>query len=71
MGCCNTWELRFCSAFIQEFRNWESAWALEALYVVAYEIRILAEKVCITYFLNVITKKGDSRTGGLSSISLL
>ncbi|KAK1418607.1 hypothetical protein QVD17_27752 [Tagetes erecta] len=32
------------NAFIQEFRNWESAWALEALYVVAYEIRILAEK---------------------------
>lgn len=34
-----------CSAFIQEFRNWETAWALEALYVVAYEIRILAERV--------------------------
>lgn len=33
------------SAFVQEFRNWESAWALEALYVVCYEIRILAEKV--------------------------
>ncbi|KAL8253833.1 hypothetical protein R6Q59_032054 [Mikania micrantha] len=32
------------NAFIQEFRNWESAWALEALYVVVYEIRILAEK---------------------------
>ncbi|XP_021912362.1 enhanced ethylene response protein 5 [Carica papaya] len=32
------------NAFIQEFRNWESAWALEALYVVAYEIRILAER---------------------------
>lgn len=31
------------NAFIQEFRNWDSAWALEALYVVAYEIRILAE----------------------------
>nr|GEW12612.1 enhanced ethylene response protein 5 [Tanacetum cinerariifolium] len=31
------------NAFIQEFRNWESAWALEALYVV-YEIRILAER---------------------------
>lgn len=31
--------------FIQEFRNWESAWALEALYVVAYEIRVLAERV--------------------------
>ncbi|GAB2268398.1 Enhanced ethylene response protein 5 [Dionaea muscipula] len=33
--CANT--------FIQEFRNWESAWALEALYVIAYEIRVLAE----------------------------
>ncbi|KAL5572489.1 hypothetical protein UlMin_022086 [Ulmus minor] len=30
--------------FIQEFRNWDSAWALEALYVVAYEIRVLAER---------------------------
>lgn len=33
------------SAFLQEFRNWESAWALDALYVVAYEIRVLAERV--------------------------
>lgn len=33
------------SSFIQEFRNWESSWALEALYVIAYEIRILAERV--------------------------
>ncbi|KDO57748.1 hypothetical protein CISIN_1g015089mg [Citrus sinensis] len=32
------------NAFIQEFRNWESAWALEALYVIAYEIRVLAER---------------------------
>ncbi|CAL0330308.1 unnamed protein product [Lupinus luteus] len=32
------------NAFIQEFRNWESAWALEALYVIVYEIRVLAEK---------------------------
>ncbi|KAL2457332.1 proteasome family protein [Abeliophyllum distichum] len=32
------------NAFIQEFRNWESAWALEALCVIAYEIRILAER---------------------------
>ncbi|KAJ4832866.1 Enhanced ethylene response protein 5 [Turnera subulata] len=32
------------NAFTQEFRNWESAWALEALYVVAYEIRVLAER---------------------------
>ncbi|KAF7837989.1 enhanced ethylene response protein 5 [Senna tora] len=32
------------NAFIQEFRNWESAWALEALYVIVYEIRVLAER---------------------------
>ncbi|WVZ12993.1 hypothetical protein V8G54_017523 [Vigna mungo] len=32
------------NAFIQEFRNWESAWALEALYVIVYDIRVLAEK---------------------------
>ncbi|KAH7679514.1 Transcription-associated recombination protein - Thp1p protein [Dioscorea alata] len=32
------------NAFLQEFRNWESSWALEPLYGVAYEIRILAEK---------------------------
>ncbi|XP_015889185.2 enhanced ethylene response protein 5 [Ziziphus jujuba] len=32
------------NAFIQEFRNWDSAWALEALYEVAYEIRVLAER---------------------------
>lgn len=32
------------NAFIQEFRNWESAWALEALYALAYEIRVLAER---------------------------
>ncbi|CAN8270930.1 unnamed protein product [Cochlearia groenlandica] len=35
---------KFANAFLQEFRNWESAWALEALYVVCYEIRVLAEK---------------------------
>ncbi|XP_028751374.1 enhanced ethylene response protein 5 [Neltuma alba] len=32
------------NAFIQEFRNWESAWALEALYAIVYEIRVLAER---------------------------
>lgn len=32
------------NAFVQEFRNWESSWALEALHVVAYEIRVLAER---------------------------
>ncbi|KAL5728802.1 Enhanced ethylene response protein 5 [Ranunculus cassubicifolius] len=31
------------NAFLLEFRNWESAWAMEALYVIAYEIRVLAE----------------------------
>lgn len=35
---------KFANAFIQEFRNWESAWALEALYVISYEIRVLAER---------------------------
>ncbi|KAB5553075.1 hypothetical protein DKX38_010386 [Salix brachista] len=35
---------KYSHAFLPEFRNWESAWALEALYVVAYEIRILAER---------------------------
>ncbi|KAL9224705.1 hypothetical protein vseg_000716 [Gypsophila vaccaria] len=39
----NSYE-KFASAFIQEFRNWESAWALQALYAVCYEIRILAER---------------------------
>lgn len=34
-----------CSAFIQEFRNWDTAWALQALYVIAYEIRVQAERV--------------------------
>lgn len=32
------------NAFVQEFRNWESSWALEALHVIAYEIRVLAER---------------------------
>ncbi|KAI4376537.1 hypothetical protein MLD38_014287 [Melastoma candidum] len=32
------------NAFVQEFRNWDSAWALDAIYVVAYEIRVLAER---------------------------
>ncbi|XP_058069304.1 enhanced ethylene response protein 5 [Magnolia sinica] len=32
------------NAFLQEFRNWESAWAMEAVYTVSYEIRVLAEK---------------------------
>ncbi|XAR53431.1 hypothetical protein NMG60_11021978 [Bertholletia excelsa] len=32
------------NAFLQEFRNWESAWALEPLYVIAYEVRVLAER---------------------------
>ncbi|XP_028555618.1 enhanced ethylene response protein 5 [Dendrobium catenatum] len=31
------------NAFLQEFRNWETAWAVEAVYVVAHEIRVLAE----------------------------
>lgn len=32
------------NAFLQEFRNWESAWALDSLYVISYEIRVLAER---------------------------
>ncbi|KAI3934292.1 hypothetical protein MKW98_009273 [Papaver atlanticum] len=35
---------KFANAFLQEFRSWESAWAMEALYAVAYEIRVLAER---------------------------
>ncbi|KAL8476134.1 hypothetical protein ACS0TY_028699 [Phlomoides rotata] len=35
------------SKIIEEFRNWESSWALEALYVIAYEIRILAKRADI------------------------
>lgn len=42
------------SAFIQEFRNWDSAWALEALYVVAYEIRVLAERVIMPFYVSFI-----------------
>ncbi len=48
------WE---CSAFIQEFRNWESAWAMEALYVVAYEIRVLAERV---YLISAVFQLGNA-----------
>ncbi|GKB69069.1 hypothetical protein Tco_0930481 [Tanacetum coccineum] len=36
-------------AFIQEFVNWESAWASEAFYVVVFEMRILAERVMTAY----------------------
>ncbi|KAM7275973.1 hypothetical protein ACFE04_017839 [Oxalis oulophora] len=32
------------NAFVQEFRNWDSAWALEALYAACYEVRVLAER---------------------------
>jgi hypothetical protein len=34
-----------CSAFLQEFRNWESPWAMEEMHTVALEIRLLADKV--------------------------
>lgn len=40
------WRWGFFSAFLQEFRNWETPWAMEALYTLALEIRLLAEKVC-------------------------
>lgn len=32
------------NAFLQEFRNWESAWALRPMYCIAYELRILADR---------------------------
>ncbi|KAJ8461482.1 hypothetical protein OPV22_034408 [Ensete ventricosum] len=32
------------NAFLQEFRNWETPWAMEALYTLVLEIRLLAEK---------------------------
>lgn len=35
------------SAFLQEFRNWETAWAVDALYTIVYEMRTLAELVRI------------------------
>ncbi|KAK1297752.1 hypothetical protein QJS10_CPB15g01727 [Acorus calamus] len=35
---------RSANAFLLEFRNWESAWAMEAVYAIAYEIRVLAER---------------------------
>lgn len=31
------------NAFLQEFRNWESAWAMKALHSIAYELRTIAE----------------------------
>lgn len=37
--------LAFHSAFLQEFRNWESAWAMKALHSIAYELRTIAEMV--------------------------
>ncbi|KAJ4747623.1 PCI domain-containing 2 [Rhynchospora pubera] len=32
------------NAFLQEFRNWETPWAMEAVHAIALEIRLLAEK---------------------------
>ncbi|KAJ8750692.1 hypothetical protein K2173_015873 [Erythroxylum novogranatense] len=43
VDCYHAFE-KAANAFVQEFRNWESAWALEALYVIVYEIRVLAER---------------------------
>jgi hypothetical protein len=31
------------SAFLQEFRNWESAWAMQALHTIVYDLRTVAE----------------------------
>ncbi|KAL6013536.1 hypothetical protein ACLOJK_004034 [Asimina triloba] len=33
--------------YLIEFRSWKSAWALEAVYTIAYEIRTLAERADI------------------------
>ncbi len=33
------------SAFLQEFRNWESAWAMQALHTIVYDLRTVAELV--------------------------
>ncbi|RWW80358.1 hypothetical protein BHE74_00011298 [Ensete ventricosum] len=38
------WLSGLFSAFLQEFRNWETPWAMEALYTLVLEIRLLAEK---------------------------
>eukprot|EP00252_Welwitschia_mirabilis_P013204 TRINITY_DN29129_c0_g1_i1.p1 TRINITY_DN29129_c0_g1~~TRINITY_DN29129_c0_g1_i1.p1 ORF type:complete len:417 (-),score=82.48 TRINITY_DN29129_c0_g1_i1:84-1334(-) len=35
---------KFANAFLQEFRNWESAWAVDALYTIVFEMRTLAER---------------------------
>ncbi|XP_068652968.1 enhanced ethylene response protein 5 [Aristolochia californica] len=32
------------NVFLLEFRNWESSWAMETIYTIAYEVRVLAEK---------------------------
>ncbi|XP_050382007.1 enhanced ethylene response protein 5 [Argentina anserina] len=32
------------NAFTQEVRNWDSSWALQPLYVMIYEVRVLAER---------------------------
>ncbi|XWS17396.1 hypothetical protein CRYUN_Cryun33cG0063800 [Craigia yunnanensis] len=65
---------KFANVFIQEFRNWESAWALEALYVIAYEIRVLAERSpeklkgagsFLTKVFGVLAGKGQKRVGAL------
>ncbi|CDP03170.1 unnamed protein product [Coffea canephora] len=53
------------NAFIQEFRNWDSAWALEALYVLAYEIRVLAEKADIELASNGKTPEKLKGAGSL------
>lgn len=36
--------LQSANAFLQEVRNWESAWGLEPLHVVVYDLRTIAEK---------------------------
>ncbi|KAG9455701.1 hypothetical protein H6P81_000209 [Aristolochia fimbriata] len=43
VGAYNAFE-KSANAFLQEFRVWESSWALEAVYTIVYEVRVLAEK---------------------------
>ncbi|KAI3740495.1 hypothetical protein L2E82_30947 [Cichorium intybus] len=63
------------NAFIQEFRNWESAWALEALYVVVYEIRVLAERSSGQKLKSTVEEKilgeDDDGTRGSSRVRFL
>jgi hypothetical protein len=45
------------SAFLQEFRNWESAWAMKALHTIAYDLRTIAEMVGFQYPVSLCTMR--------------